>query len=58
MVMLAVCAGSFLTLSDAGAKELADRKGFLIGLGPTLGVETNAIKQVAGGALASEWVPV
>ena len=51
LAMLAVCIGLLLSVSDvAGAKELAGRKGFLIGLGPTLGGETNTIKQIAGGA--------
>ena len=31
------------------AKELADRKGFLIGLGPVVGAETNLIKKFGGG---------
>lgn len=50
MVFLVSCTALVLNLNIAGAEEFAERKGFLIGLGPTIGGETNIIKQVAGGA--------
>ncbi len=48
--LLAACMVLVLNLNVAEAKEFADRKGLLIGLGPTVGGETNSIKQVVGGA--------
>jgi len=49
-VVLLVAVVMFCSLNVAQATEFAPRKGFLIGLGPTVGGETNAIKQVVGGA--------